>query len=104
MSYHSIEQVLQELEDDLLVVAMVPAALMDFVDESNIDEAIAALPEDSRLFVLDWARDVVFADESQLLHIAGVSNLRAIRPEDKRNPRRDIFFNALRTWLAKHPR
>jgi hypothetical protein len=81
---------------------MVPTALMDFVDESNVDSVIAGLPPDYRTFVLRWARDVAFAPESELIHIAGVTNQRDIRPEDKQHPRQSVYFAALRGWFDRH--
>ena len=102
MSYHTLEEVLQELEEGVLIPGMVPTALMDFVDESNVEQVLAGLPEEHRAFVLDWARDVAFAPESQIVHIAGLANLSDMRPEDRKNPRRGIFFQALRSWFAKH--
>jgi hypothetical protein len=103
MSYRNLDEVLEELAEGTLVSGMIPNALMDFVDESNVEHVIAGLPRESRIFVLDWAHSVVFAPEHELIHIAGVSNLRDIRPEDKRNPRRPIFFGALRSWFDRHP-
>lgn len=102
MSYHSLQEVLDEIEDGLLVKGMVPTALMDFVDESNVDSVIAGLPLDYRAFVLDWARDVAFAPESELIHLAGVTNIGDIRPEDKQHARQSIFFSALRGWFDRH--
>jgi hypothetical protein len=102
MSYHSLQDVLDEIEDGLLVKGMVPTALMDFVDESNIDSVIAGLPSDHRAFVLDWAHEVAFAPESELIHIAGVTNIGEIRPEDGGHARQSIFFGALRGWFERH--
>jgi hypothetical protein len=75
---------------------------MDFVDDSNVDSVIAGLPSDCRTFVLEWARDVAFAPESELVHIVGQTNLGDIPPEDKQHPRQVVFFDALRGWFDRH--
>lgn len=103
MNYRTLEDVLQEVEEGTLVAGMIPAALMDFVDEANVDLVMSGLPQEVRDFVLEWAREVVFTPEDQLLHIVGQSNLSDIRPEDRRNPYRARFFDALRSWFARHP-
>lgn len=102
MSYRSLQEVLDEIEDGLLVKGMVPTALMDFVDEENVDLVIASLPSGHRAFVLDWAREVAFAPESEIIHIAGVTNIGDIRPEDKEHARQGIFLRALRGWFDRH--
>jgi hypothetical protein len=102
MSYRNLHEVLAEIEEGLLVRGMIPTALMDFVDESNVDSVIAGLPPDYRALVLDWARDVAFASESELIHITGETNLAEIRPEDKQHPREGAYFAALRGWFNRH--
>jgi len=103
MSYANLDEVLAELNEGTLVSGMVPHALMDFLSESNIEEVMSGLPHEYRTFVLEWAHDVAFAPERELLNIAGVTNLSEMRVEDKGHPRRNIVFGVFRDWFERHP-
>jgi hypothetical protein len=103
MSYRSLDEVVRDLEEGSLVSGMIPVALMDFVDERNVDHVIAELPSEHRAFVLEWAHVATFAPAHELLHLSGVSNLSDIRPEDNVHPREEVFFRALRSWFGRHP-
>jgi hypothetical protein len=87
----------------MLTPISVPAALMDFVDESNVDQVVARLPARHRAFVLEWAHGVVFSPKHELIHLWGGSNLSEIVPEDLVHPREDAAFNAFRAWFDRHP-
>lgn len=102
-SYHNLDEVLKALEDGTLVAAMIPHAMMDFLDESNVDQVISGLPGEYRTFVLEWAHGAVTAPEHELLNLAGVSNLTEIRHEDTQHPREEAFYHALRSWFDRHP-
>jgi hypothetical protein len=104
MTYQNLQEVLEELEEGTLVYGMVPTALMDFVDDTNIDLVIAELPRDVREFVLDWAREVAFAREVDLLHIVGQTNLGDPQSDARPNPRRSSFLSALRGWFTRYSR
>jgi hypothetical protein len=104
MTYQNLQEILEELEEGTLVYGMVPTALMAFVDDTNIDLVIAELPRDVREFVIDWAHEVAFAPEDDLLHIVGQTNLGDTRSEADNNPRRSSFLSALRGWFTRHSR
>jgi hypothetical protein len=101
MTYQNLQEVLEELEEGTLVYGMVPTALMDFVDDTNIDLVIAKLPGGLREFVLDWAREVAFAHEGDLVQLVGETNMDNIRYDVERNSRRSSFLNVLRSWFKR---
>jgi hypothetical protein len=93
---------LADLEEGLIVPINLPAALMDVLDESNVDHILAALPARHRQFVLEWAHGAVFSPDHELIHLAGVSNLTDLRPEDMTHPREGESLAAFRAWFDRH--
>lgn len=102
MSYSTLEEVLADLEEGVLVRGMIPTALMDFANESNIEAVIAGLPFAYRSYFLDWAKRIVSASPDQIITVAGLSNMREMHPEELRHPQEEAFMQALRGWFEKH--
>jgi len=102
MRYHSLDEVLADLDSGMLVTVMIPDALMDFIDEGNVEEVIAKLPAKHRPFVLEWAHGAIYSQASERINLAGITNLGPVRSEDLQHPREAVTFAAFRSWFERH--
>jgi hypothetical protein len=93
---------ISDLDSGMLVTAMIPNALMDFLDESNVEEVIERLSEKHRPFVLEWAHGALFSPASELIDIFGITKMGPVRPEDLHHPREALALAAFRVWFERH--
>jgi hypothetical protein len=89
----SLSEILSEFYDGNLTWIQLPPMIVDVLSEQNVDSVLLQLPEDIRIFFLDYVRHTYVADNIHTVTIG--------RGEAAPVSRSGIL--AIRGWLERNP-
>ena len=90
MKYRNVQEVVSAYDAGDMGLAEMPGYLMDFIDEQNVGEVIAALPDEYRDFFLEWASNNYLSDGT--VNIGG----------EYAAPIAERAISAIRGWFRRH--